>query len=58
MNTKSPGYVETIRWTSEIWSGFSNEMLIKSLKCCGITAKDEKHSALAQILFKFQKTYS
>ena len=46
MLQNSSGYVETIRWMSEIWSGFPNEMIAKSLKCCGITAKNEKFSAL------------
>ena len=47
---KSPGYFQVLKWISEIWDQIERNMISDSFKCCGITSRDQLHSALAQIL--------
>ncbi|RNA33693.1 pogo transposable element with KRAB domain-like [Brachionus plicatilis] len=49
-NTKSPGYVKTISWLSEIWKDFSSTLIIKSFSQCGIIDQFNLHSTLSYIM--------
>ena len=36
---RSPGYVQVIKWISEIWSDFDSTLLARSFDHCGITSR-------------------
>ncbi|CAF0843188.1 unnamed protein product [Brachionus calyciflorus] len=49
-NVKSPGYVKSITWLSEIWRDFDSNLLKESFDHCGITSQYQLHSALDHIV--------
>jgi hypothetical protein len=49
-NMRSPGYANCIKWISEIWMNFDPVQIRNSFEHCGITSKNNLHSALRHIL--------
>jgi hypothetical protein len=52
-NMRSPSYATILGWMSEIWAGFSEDLIRASFEECGIVSSqcaDPYHSALAKVL--------
>ncbi|RNA29824.1 hypothetical protein BpHYR1_029257 [Brachionus plicatilis] len=51
-NTRSPGYVLSIQWLSEIWEAFESHIIKNSFESCGITCQNSLHKTLKELVSK------